>query len=70
VLFAVFLGTFDPEAAGAGHGVAGLVQRLLVTLVLGAGAAICWDASGGTASDELDRTAAEETTDVTARKWA
>ena len=70
VLFTVFLGTFDPEAAGAGHGVAGLVQRLLVTLVLGAVATICWGASGGTARDELDRTAAVEATDVAARKWA
>jgi hypothetical protein len=69
MLFALFLGTFDAEAAGAGHGVAGLVQRLLVTLVLGAVSVICWRAPGGTTLDEGKRTAATPT-DVAAGKWA
>lgn len=34
VLFAVFMVIFDPYTAGSGEGVAGLVQRVLVTLVL------------------------------------
>ncbi|HEX5535001.1 MAG TPA: DUF998 domain-containing protein [Actinomycetales bacterium] len=42
LLLGTFLSTFDAAAAGAGHGVAGLVQRLLVTVVLGAVAVICW----------------------------
>jgi hypothetical protein len=69
VLFALFLGTFDAEAAGAGHGVAGLVQRLLVTLVLGAVSVICWRTPGGATLDEGKRTAATST-DVAAGKWA
>lgn len=35
VLFAAFFATFDATAEGAEHGVAGLVQRLLVLQVLG-----------------------------------
>jgi hypothetical protein len=39
-IMALFLATFDPEAAGENEGVAGLVERLLITLVLGTIAAI------------------------------
>ena len=34
VLFAVFMVTFDPYSAGDNAGVAGLVQRALITVVL------------------------------------
>ncbi|MBB2924466.1 DUF998 domain-containing protein [Cellulomonas cellasea] len=35
LLMGLFLATFDPVAAGAGEGVAGFVQRVLVSVVLG-----------------------------------
>jgi hypothetical protein len=41
----LFLATFDPEAAGKNEGVAGLVERILITLVLGTIAAVGWRAS-------------------------
>jgi hypothetical membrane protein len=34
VLFVVFMVIFDPYSAGSGEGVAGLVQRVLITVVL------------------------------------
>ena len=44
-LMVLFLATFDPEAAGENEGVAGLVERILITLVLGTIAAVGWRAS-------------------------
>jgi hypothetical protein len=48
-LMALFLATFDPEAAGDGEGYAGLLQRVLITLVLGTIAALGWRARGARA---------------------
>jgi hypothetical protein len=45
VLLALFLATFDPVAAGAGDGIAGLVQRVLVSVVLGTLGALGWRAA-------------------------
>lgn len=39
-LLVVFLATFDPQSAGNNEGTAGLVQRVLITVVLGTIAAI------------------------------
>jgi hypothetical membrane protein len=44
-LMVLFLATFDPQAAGGNEGMAGLVERILITLVLGAIGAIGWRAS-------------------------
>lgn len=44
-LMALFLVTFDPVAAGEGEGVAGLVQRVLVSVVLGTLGALGWRAA-------------------------
>lgn len=44
VLMGLFLAVFDPLAAGAGEGYAGLVQRVLVTVVLGTLGALGWRA--------------------------
>jgi hypothetical protein len=41
----VLLATFDPAAAGGRRGVAGLVERILITLALGTIGAVGWRAS-------------------------
>jgi hypothetical protein len=51
VLLAAFFVSFDPVAAAAGQGVAGLVQRILVIEVLGCFAALGWVAHRHGASE-------------------
>jgi len=45
-LLVIFLATFDPQSAGDNEGTAGLVQRVLITVVLGTIAAIGIRATG------------------------
>ena len=46
ILLVWYVRSFDPEASGQGLGISGLVQRLLVTEVLGMFSLLAWSVSG------------------------